>query len=121
MLDDVQCKSSRNVSRPRAAGFEFFCVISIALVCATLASPPIAYAYSGGESSAPWYKRISAKPQREIVGRASWYGPAVAGHKTATGERLDPNQLSRMQIAEEMRARLGFAFGPPAGCEGAEG
>jgi rare lipoprotein A len=94
MLDDVQCKSSRSVSRARAAGFEFFCVISIALVCATPASPPIAYAYSGGAASAPWYKRVSAKPQRGIVGRASWYGPAVAGHKTATGERLDPNQLT---------------------------
>jgi rare lipoprotein A len=94
MLDDVQCKSSRSVFRTRAAGFEFFCVISIALVCATPASPPIAYAYSGGDSSAPWYKRVSAKPQREIVGRASWYGPAVVGHKTATGERLDPNQLT---------------------------
>jgi rare lipoprotein A len=94
MLGDVQCKSSRSVSRTRAAGFAFVCVVSIALVCATLATPPIAYAYSGGESSAPWYKRVSAKPQREIVGRASWYGPAVAGHKTATGERLDPNQLT---------------------------
>jgi len=26
------------------------------------------------------------------VGKASWYGPGLEGHKTATGERFDPNK-----------------------------
>src|SRR6266481_2988306 len=26
--------------------------------------------------------------------KASWYGPGFAGHKTSTGERFDPNQLT---------------------------
>jgi rare lipoprotein A len=28
------------------------------------------------------------------VVKASWYGPGFAGHKTSTGERYDPNQLT---------------------------
>ncbi len=28
------------------------------------------------------------------VGKASWYGAALAGHKTASGERFDPEQMT---------------------------
>jgi rare lipoprotein A len=34
----------------------------------------------------------AAKPGNVIVGRATWYGPGLAGHKTASGERFDPNK-----------------------------
>lgn len=29
-----------------------------------------------------------------IVGKASWYGPGLQGHRTATGERFDPNETT---------------------------
>jgi rare lipoprotein A (peptidoglycan hydrolase) len=39
--------------------------------------------------------RASVVPNGAVImGRASWYGRAAAGHKTATGERLDPNKLT---------------------------
>jgi rare lipoprotein A len=28
------------------------------------------------------------------VGYATWYGAALAGHRTANGERFDPNQMT---------------------------
>lgn len=93
MLSNLHSKLNSGVSEARAAGPEVFCLASV--VCyALLMGPPMARAYSGGEASAPSHKRVSAKPEREIVGRASWYGSALAGHKTATGERLNPNQLT---------------------------
>jgi rare lipoprotein A len=93
MLGDSQCKSHRDVSL--AAGSEAFGIISFILICGLLPSSAIARGHSGGESSSPWNKRLPAKPHEEvIVDRASWYGPAVAGHKTATGEKLDPSELT---------------------------
>lgn len=36
----------------------------------------------------------SKKPPFHQVGTASWYGPGLRGHKTASGEVLDPNALT---------------------------
>jgi rare lipoprotein A len=95
MLSHVPCKSKSSVSTGIAAGSEVLRVASIVLAYALLASGANAHAYSGGEPHEPWQKRVFAKPQKQvIVGRASWYGQVVAGHKTATGERLDPNKLT---------------------------
>ncbi len=34
-------------------------------------------------------------PRNEVqVGYATWYGAALAGHKTASGERFDPSQMT---------------------------
>ncbi len=94
MLGDP-CKSNRGDSRARAVVSRTCWVVSILLVDALLASAVIARAYSGDESAEPWREHVSANTQRKlIVGRASWYGQAVAGRKTATGERLDPNKLT---------------------------
>ena len=93
VLTNLQNELNSGVSRARAAGPEVFCLASI--VCYWLVmGPPIARAYFGDEYSAPSHERVSAKPRSEIVGRASWYGPALVGHKTATGERLNPNKLT---------------------------
>jgi rare lipoprotein A (peptidoglycan hydrolase) len=42
--------------------------------------------FSGAESSA------TPAVGKTVVGKASWYGPGLEGHKTATGERFDPNK-----------------------------
>ena len=44
-------------------------------------------AASSSESSV-----TAVKAGKVIVGKASWYGPGLAGHKTASGERFDPNK-----------------------------
>jgi rare lipoprotein A len=36
----------------------------------------------------------SKKPPFHQIGTASWYGPGLRGHKTASGEVLDPNALT---------------------------
>jgi rare lipoprotein A len=36
----------------------------------------------------------SKKPPFHQVGTASWYGPGLRGHKTASGDVLDPNALT---------------------------
>ncbi|HLK35316.1 MAG TPA: septal ring lytic transglycosylase RlpA family protein [Polyangiaceae bacterium] len=37
----------------------------------------------------------SAPPRAEVqVGYATWYGAALAGHRTANGERFDPEQMT---------------------------
>jgi rare lipoprotein A len=41
---------------------------------------------SGAESSA------TPTDGKTVVGKASWYGPWMEGHKTATGETFDPNK-----------------------------
>jgi rare lipoprotein A len=36
-----------------------------------------------------------APPRNEVqVGFATWYGSALAGHRTANGERFDPSQMT---------------------------
>jgi rare lipoprotein A len=95
MLSDVQWKPSRRVSRTKATAAAVFYALSIPSVGALPTSIANAHTTSSGESPGPLHQRVSAKPQKEvIVGRASWYGQAAAGHKTATGERLDPNKLT---------------------------
>jgi rare lipoprotein A (peptidoglycan hydrolase) len=37
--------------------------------------------------------RVETRTTSNVV-KASWYGPGFAGHKTSTGERFDPNQLT---------------------------
>jgi rare lipoprotein A (peptidoglycan hydrolase) len=94
MLSNVQCKSNRCLSRARTATSEAFRGVSIVLVY-VLVGAANAHAYSGGESRESLHDRDLAKPQNKVIlGRASWYGQADAGHKTATGERLDPNRLT---------------------------
>jgi rare lipoprotein A len=34
------------------------------------------------------------KPSFNQIGTASWYGPGLRGHKTASGDTLDPNALT---------------------------
>ena len=95
MLSDVQWKPNRRVSRAKATTAAVFYALSIPSVCALPTSIANAHTTSSGESLGPLHQRVSAKPQKGvIVGRASWYGQAAAGHKTATGERLDPNKLT---------------------------
>jgi rare lipoprotein A len=95
MLSDVQWKPNRRVSRAKATTAAVFYALSIPSVCALPTSIANAHTTSSGESPGPLHQRVSAKPQKGvIVGRASWYGQAAAGHKTATGERLDPNKLT---------------------------
>ena len=40
-----------------------------------------------------------------IVGRASWYGQAAAGRKTATGEKLDPRKLTAASTVVPLQSR----------------
>ena len=47
------------------------------------------------ESTAESRSAASAAPRAEVqVGYATWYGAALAGHKTASGERFDPEQMT---------------------------
>jgi rare lipoprotein A len=39
--------------------------------------------------------RAAPLPREEVqVGYATWYGRELAGHRTASGERFDPNQMT---------------------------
>jgi rare lipoprotein A len=99
MISDVP----RRLDRARS---EVCCVVSVVLAYVLLASAANAHAFSGAESHEPWHKRVSAKPNREVIaGRASWYGQAVARRQTATGERLDPNKLTAATTQLPLQSR----------------
>lgn len=94
ILGHVHRKPNNGVAQARVAS-EVVCVASIIFVYSLLVSAGNCHAYSGRESPEPVGQRVPAKPQKEVLlGRASWYGQAAAGHKTATGERLDPSKLT---------------------------
>jgi len=38
--------------------------------------------------------RQEQQPPRELVARASWYGPGFDGHRTATGERFSSSKMT---------------------------
>ncbi len=62
------------------------------LVCVAVAATGVAI----GCASAAGARRGSAPVRRGHVeeGRASYYGHGFAGHKTASGERFDPNAMT---------------------------
>jgi hypothetical protein len=57
----------------------------------------------------PQTKRTAGSSSPVVVGRASWYGNASAGRKTATGERLDPRccyESGQWPLSESSNKRL---------------
>jgi rare lipoprotein A len=54
----------------------------------------------------PQTKRTTASNNYVVVGRASWYGNASAGRKTATGERLDPSQLTAASTQLPLKSQV---------------
>src|SRR6202045_1021464 len=51
-------------------------------------------------------KLTRTTPSRHvIVGKASWYGQAAAGRKTATGEKLDPRELTAASTIVPLQSR----------------
>ena len=84
----------------------FFSGMSIVVGSMLLATTENAHAYRGKESHELWHKQATATPNRDvIVGKASWYGQAAAGRKTATGERLDPNKLTAASTQLPLQSR----------------
>ncbi|MGD0119944.1 MAG: septal ring lytic transglycosylase RlpA family protein [Candidatus Binatus sp.] len=47
-----------------------------------------------GESTQQASTKASPVSRATVVGEASWYGPGVQGHRTATGERFDSRKLT---------------------------
>lgn len=45
-------------------------------------------------------------PGDRQVGKATWYGPRHFGHRTATGERFDPNKLTAAHPSLPMNTRV---------------
>jgi rare lipoprotein A len=83
-----------------------------AVVCALLLSGVVggcARRNTVEEASEPSHSETLAEPgERQpraevLVGNATWYGAALAGHRTANGERFDPRQMTA--------AHRFFAFG----------
>jgi rare lipoprotein A len=67
-------------------------VLSIAAV---LLSAGSSYGYPHSAPDDFGHSRANVTPNKVvIIGKASWYGRAASGQKTATGERLDPNKLT---------------------------
>jgi rare lipoprotein A len=70
----------------------WWALFSIAII---LFAASDSYAYRQQRSDDFGYNPTNVAPNKAvIVGKASWYGQAAAGRKTATGERLDPNKLT---------------------------
>jgi peptidoglycan lytic transglycosylase len=64
-------------------------------IAAVLLSEASSYGYPQRTPDDFGHSRANVTPNKAvIIGRASWYGRAAAGQKTATGERLDPNKLT---------------------------
>jgi rare lipoprotein A len=53
----------------------------------------------------PQTKRTAGASSPVVVGRASWYGNSSAGRKTATGERLDPRQLTAASLQLPLKSQ----------------
>ena len=60
------------------------------VVCVAVAATGVAI----GCASAADARRGAAPVRRAQEGRASYYGRGFAGHKTASGERFDPNAMT---------------------------
>jgi Lytic transglycolase len=68
--------------------------VLFSLVALLLSEAP-SYAYHHQTNDDFGHDRASIVPNKAvIIGKASWYGRAAAGQRTATGERLDPNELT---------------------------
>jgi len=67
----------------------FFVVSLMVAGCAHRAAPVHRGAQSGAVSSQPRFAAGSTQS-----GYATWYGASLAGHRTASGERFDPSQLT---------------------------
>ncbi|MBV9948487.1 MAG: septal ring lytic transglycosylase RlpA family protein [Myxococcales bacterium] len=69
--------------------------VSLAAVIVLALAAPLGCAHrrdlEGPEESAAPDARYGGSVQ---VGYASWYGGRLAGHRTADGERFDPNQMT---------------------------
>jgi rare lipoprotein A len=64
-------------------------------IVALLLSEGTSYAYHQQAKDDFGHNHANLDPNKAvIIGKASWYGRAAAGHKTATGERLDPSKLT---------------------------
>jgi rare lipoprotein A (peptidoglycan hydrolase) len=94
---------TRKVGGSLVAQFQnsvIFTVIAFCGLGAVSSSMSAADAYTINDRQGRTYRRspqtriATASSNYVVVGRASWYGNAFAGRKTATGERLDPNQLT---------------------------
>jgi rare lipoprotein A len=94
---------TRKVGWSLVAQFQNSVIITVIAFCslgAVSSSISSADAYTINDRHGRAYRRSPQKKSATVssnyvgVGRASWYGNASAGRKTATGERLDPNQLT---------------------------
>jgi hypothetical protein len=112
MLDYIRYKSSRSLVFTRATAFEFLCLISIALVWATLASARVAYTYSGKDSSASWHKRVSAKRLQHNTVEP---GQLLAAHAFFKLPHLAHEQLARGQQRTQALTVVGFEMDGPIG------
>jgi len=75
-------------------------LIVLYVIVAGLISVPLANAQTSnrasraGRGQTGYKKPGTASDKNVIIARASWYGAGLKGHRTATGEKLDPNQLT---------------------------
>jgi rare lipoprotein A len=66
------------------------------LACAACAGSPAAEAPTGTQAATESSVTTLDRPSRSEVerGYASWYGQALAGHRTANGGRFDPSKFT---------------------------
>src|SRR5580700_7843190 len=95
MIKDLQCKCRLfRTRKAKSRRWVIYSVMSIVAVSMLLATEN-AHAYFAKASNEHSRRQARATPNRKvIVGKASWYGQAAAGRKTATAERLDPSKLT---------------------------
>jgi rare lipoprotein A len=64
-------------------------------IAAVLLSVGSSYGYPQRAPDDFGHSRANVTPNKAVImGKASWYGQAAAGQRTATGERLDPDKLT---------------------------
>lgn len=105
MIKDVQCRFTvfQRGELARRAICSAMSIIGGSVLLATVGN---AYGNQGRESHEVRHKQVVVTPNRSmIIGKASWYGPAAAGRKTSTGERLDPNKLTAASTQLPLQSR----------------
>jgi rare lipoprotein A len=106
MINNLQCEFRvfrHGQTRSTRLGFSTISLLGFMLLTTGVAH---AYREKESESRKPWHKQATAAQNRDvIVGKASWYGQAAAGRKTATGERLDPNKLTAASTQLPLQSR----------------
>ena len=88
------------MARTRAAAFVAFAMLNAGCVRRAETGPEPRTPPAAFEGTfAPPTTRAEVRVEVQ-EGYATWYGAALAGHKTASGERFDPGKLTAAQVGQ---------------------